>query len=96
MDIRLYLILYDISSPRRWRRVYRTLRRAGAWTQFSAFFCRLPQNRKAVLENDLRREMNPAEDRLIIADLGPANEAEKRLSAVGTLAIPAPPRARIV
>ena len=79
---RLYLVLYDVSQPRRWRRVYRLLTRHGAWTQLSAFFCRLTPARRDVLARDLAAALDPATDRLLIADLGDAERAAARLTAL--------------
>jgi CRISPR-associated protein Cas2 len=80
---RLYVITYDIGSPRRWRRVYRALRRHGAWQQLSAFVCRLTPKNLARLESDLLKHMDPICDRLMIVDLGEGTDAEARLRRYG-------------
>ena len=36
-----YLVTYDVSCPKRWRRVYRLLQGYGDWMQLSVFRCRL-------------------------------------------------------
>ncbi len=95
-EIRLYLVAYDVSSPRRWRRVHKTLKRAGAWAQLSAFFCRMTEGRCRALERELRGHLNADEDRLIVADLGPADQAGKRLSSLGAITLPQPPKALIL
>jgi hypothetical protein len=33
----LYVVAYDISDPRRWRRVFRLMNGYGAWVQLSVF-----------------------------------------------------------
>ena len=92
---RLYFIAYDVSSPKRWRRVYKTIRQHGAWQQFSAFVCRLTPRAREGLEAELRRQMDAASDRLMIVDLGSGPEAEERLRRFGDMpGLPAP-RARI-
>ena len=94
--IRLYLVTYDIASPRRWRRAYKLLTRAGAWAQYSAFFCRLTPERRLVLERALRGVLLEREDRLLVVDLGPAGDATGRISALGPLALPGAPEAVIL
>ena len=95
-DPRLYLIAYDISSRKRWRRAYKLLTRVGAWAQFSAFFCRITQERQEVLERSLRRLLVEGEDRLMMVDLGPADRAAARISALGEVSLPARPETIIL
>jgi CRISPR-associated protein Cas2 len=83
VERRLFLVLYDISSPRRWRKVHALLQAAGARTQLSAFFCRLTEARMRGLEAELLAAMDPATDRLLIADLGEAERAGARLRLAG-------------
>lgn len=94
--MRLYLVLYDISAPRRWRRVYRRLKAHGAWAQLSAFFCRLPPARMDRLRGELAGLIDPDQDRLLVCDLGEAARAADRLSAIGRLDLPQPPRTLIL
>lgn len=93
---RLYLVSYDVRSPRRWRRVYRTLRALGVWTQYSVFLCRLPRCRFERLARDLAGLLDPDEDHLLIADLGEASAAGARLTTVGESRIPQAPRALLI
>lgn len=83
METRLYIITYDVTSPKRWRRIHRTLRRRGAWQQLSAFVCRLTPQAFAGLESDLLRFVDSKTDRLMIVDLGPGAEAEARVRRYG-------------
>lgn len=93
---RLYLVTYDVASRRRWRRVFKLLSRAGAWAQYSAFFCRLTPERAAALERSLRGVLSAQEDRLLVVDLGPAGHAGGRIAALGGLTLPGPPEAVIL
>ncbi len=88
---RLFLILYDIAAPRRRRKVFALLQAAGAWTQYSAFFCRLGPAAMAALEAKLRKTLDATTDRLLIADLGDADRAQARIRAVGAAAAPPAP-----
>lgn len=96
METRLYLVLYDIVSPKRLRRVHRALHRRGAWTQLSCFLCRLGDAARAELERELATLVDPAADKLLVVDLGQGENAEARIRALaGELAV-ARPRVRIV
>ena len=45
MDLHCYLVTYDISCPRRWRKVYRIMHAFGEHVQLSVFRCDLtPQS----------------------------------------------------
>ena len=81
MSARLYLVAYDIASPKRWRRIQKTIRRLCQRCQLSVFVCRATPARIARLERDLRGTLHPQEDRLMILDLGPAHSAAAQLRA---------------
>lgn len=49
MDQRLYIVAYDISSPKRWRRVFKVMKGYGEWVQLSVFQCRLTARQQAEL-----------------------------------------------
>jgi CRISPR-associated endonuclease Cas2 len=88
---RLYLVLYDVASSRRRRRVFALLQAAGAWTQYSAFFCRLTAFAMTRLETELRGMLEGKADRLLIVDLGEAERAGNRLRTLGAGAPPPAP-----
>lgn len=66
---REYLVTYDVSSPKRWRRVFRLLHGYGDWVQLSVFRCRLDPRRRRLMEQELRAVMEIGKDRLLIARL---------------------------
>lgn len=68
-----FIISYDISHPKRWRRVYRILMGVGDPIQFSVFRCELSRSEKVILLEKLYPELNQNEDRVLVVDLGPAN-----------------------
>ena len=43
----LYVVTYDISDQKRWRRVFRVMNGYGDWVQFSVFQCRMGERRRA-------------------------------------------------
>lgn len=69
-EARLYLIAYDVASPKRWRRVVKAVKKLGRRAQLSVFVCRATPRRIRRLEEQLRRILNASEDRLMIIDLG--------------------------
>lgn len=85
MDARLYLVAYDIASPKRWRRVQKALRRLCQREQLSVFACRCSASRIARLEKQLRRILHPQDDRLMVLDLGPADSAGAKLKAINPM-----------
>jgi CRISPR-associated protein Cas2 len=85
MDVRLYLVAYDISSPKRWRRVQKAVRRLCRREQLSVFACRGTPARIARLERELRRVLHPQEDRLMVLDLGPAATAGDKLKLINPM-----------
>lgn len=85
MEARLFLVAYDISSPKRWRRVQKVVRKLCQREQLSVFACRGTCARMAKLEKELRRIMDPEEDRLMLLDLGPADTAGEKLKNINPL-----------
>ena len=83
MDDRLYLVLYDIASPRRWRNVFRTMHGYGEWLQLSAFQCRLGRTRHAELIADLDNLIHHDEDHVVVVDVGPAERVARRIVSLG-------------
>lgn len=79
----LYIVTYDISDARRWRRVFKTLRGYGEWLQLSVFQCRLGRIRFLQLEGTLRELINHAEDHVLLIDLGPAENVQPHVHSLG-------------
>ena len=82
-DENLYIVTYDISSQRRWRRVFRIMEGYGEWVQLSVFQCRLSRRRRIELKLALEETINHAEDHVIILDLGPAATLRPRVESLG-------------
>jgi CRISPR-associated protein Cas2 len=79
----LYVISYDISSPKRWRRVFKLMHGYGEWLQLSVFQCRLGKMRALQLEATLHELVNHREDHILILDLGPAENVHPRVHSIG-------------
>jgi CRISPR-associated protein Cas2 len=79
----LYIVAYDISDPRRWRRVFRLMKGYGKWLQLSVFQCRLGTRRHAEMLQLLDGAIAPRSDRLLVIDVGPAEDVEPKFVSLG-------------
>ena len=70
MELHCYLVTYDISSPRRWRKVFRALHGYGEHVQLSVFRCDLTAERHVVMRTALDGMIHHDEDQVLIAKLG--------------------------
>ena len=76
----LYFVIYDISDPKRGRRVFQILQGYGEWAQLSVFQCRLSEMRCAELIADLDNAIHHEEDHVLILNIGPATIKPKVVS----------------
>jgi len=83
MEEHLYIVAYDISDPRRWRRVFRLMKGYGEWLQLSVFQCRLSRKRHAELIALLDDILHHKEDHILLVDIGPADKVEPRVTSLG-------------
>ena len=79
-----YLVSYDISHPKRLRKVCRTLEGFGVRLQYSVFECPLDDMRLAKLKAALQPLVNHEEDQVLFVSLGPsAKDATLVIEAMG-------------
>ncbi len=79
-----YLLAYDISNPRRLRRVHGVAIRFGYPLQYSVFVCDLDVVAFVALVDALRSEIHEREDRVSLFDLGaPAGVVVNRVTHLG-------------
>jgi CRISPR-associated protein Cas2 len=79
-----YLVSYDISHPRRLRRVARILEGFGVRLQYSVFECALDERRMAMLKASLQAIVKHDEDQVLFVSLGPSiNDASLIIEAMG-------------
>jgi CRISPR-associated protein Cas2 len=78
IEAHVYLVAYDVSSPKRWRRVVKLVKPFCERSQLSVFMCRSTPTRIAILERDLRGVMDMTVDRLMVLDLGIASTVEAK------------------
>jgi CRISPR-associated protein Cas2 len=83
VEERLYIVTYDISDDRRWRRVFKIMRGYGHWLQLSVFQCRLTVRRRAELARRLEEVIHSGNDHVLILDLGPADKVDPRVESLG-------------
>ncbi|MGH6889776.1 MAG: CRISPR-associated endonuclease Cas2 [Rhizomicrobium sp.] len=82
-DERLFVVTYDISDQRRWRRVFKAMHGYCEWIQLSVFQCRLSQRRRAELETRLRELVKNGEDHVLLIDVGPADKIALAIESIG-------------
>lgn len=70
---RLYIVTYDICSPKRLRRVFKTMKGFGAHMQLSVFQCDLPAVDLVKMRAALTEILHHTEDQVLIIDLGPTD-----------------------
>ncbi|TDM08350.1 MAG: CRISPR-associated endonuclease Cas2 [Ideonella sp. MAG2] len=66
MPHRLWLLAYDIAHPKRLRRVAKLAELAGHRQQKSVFHAALSPDERQRVEGQLRRQINPAEDHVLL------------------------------
>jgi CRISPR-associated protein Cas2 len=79
----LYIVAYDISDQKRWRRVFRVMNGYGEWLQLSIFQCRLTVRQHAELIALLDGIIHHDDDHLVLLDLGPAERVIPRVVSLG-------------
>lgn len=79
----LYIVTYDISSPKRWRHVFKVMKGYGEHIQLSVFRCDLTRSEMLALEASLKDEIATAEDQVLIVDLGPSDGRQHHVRALG-------------
>jgi CRISPR-associated protein Cas2 len=80
---RLFIVTYDISDPKRWRRVFKAMQGFGDWLQLSVFQCRLSRRRRQELETRLRGLVKAGEDHILLIDVGSAEKVEVAVASIG-------------
>jgi CRISPR-associated protein Cas2 len=83
VEERLYIVTYDISNDRRWRRVFRLMHGYGRWLQLSVFQCRLSAYRRAEMARRLEQVIHSRDDHVLILDLGTADKVDPRVESLG-------------
>lgn len=91
-----YVVAYDISDQKRWRKIFKLMKGYGRWPQLSVFHCRLDGGRRAEMAMALERLIEATEDHVIILDLGPAEEVDFAVESLGKAFTPIERRAIVI
>jgi CRISPR-associated protein Cas2 len=68
-----YVVSYDVSEPKRLRRVHKLMKGYGIPLQYSVFQCDLSQSERVLLIEALTPVINHREDQVMLINLGPAD-----------------------
>ena len=80
----LYVVTYDVSDDKRWRRVFKLMRGYGDHVQYSVFRCELSERERVELMEKLAGVVKQDEDQVLLFPLGPAGgQREVNVHAVG-------------
>jgi CRISPR-associated protein Cas2 len=69
---RVYIVTYDISDPKRWRQVYRTMRGYGQHLELSVFACDITLAQRIQMVASLEDAIDREVDQVLVIDLGPS------------------------
>lgn len=97
MNLRCYIVTYDISSPKRWRAVFRAMHGFGEHVQLSVFRCDLTSLQHARMVTTLEGLIHHHEDQVLVIDLGQAGP--RVIAGIDVLGRPRtflPPGGRVV
>lgn len=83
MDEHLYIVAYDISDTKRWRRVFKLMNGYGEWLQLSVFQCRLSRKRHAEMIQLLDGIIQHKQDHIITMEVGPVDSVKPRVVSLG-------------
>jgi CRISPR-associated protein Cas2 len=85
-----------MASPKRWRKVFKTMKGYGRWLQLSVFHCRLDGSRRIEMASTLEGLIDRAEDHVVILDLGPAEDVTLAIESMGKVFQPIERRAVVI
>ncbi len=79
-----YIVSYDVSHPKRLRKVFKIMRGYGDHLQLSVFRCELNERELVELKAKLREAIHHQQDQVLFVDVGPADgRARDALRALG-------------
>lgn len=79
-----YIVSYDISDPKRLRKVYKAMLGFGEHVQLSVFHCELAKADLVRLKSKVGKIIKNAEDQVLLIDIGPAEgRAREVISSLG-------------
>lgn len=92
----IFVVCYDISDPKRLRKVFKLMQGFGEHIQYSVFRCSLTAMERATLEGRLGEIIHHREDSVILVHLGPNSaETDARFTTMGRGTLP-PKRSSVI
>jgi CRISPR-associated protein Cas2 len=80
----MYIVTYDITDARRWRKVFQLMQGHGERIQYSVFRCALSDRERIELIAKLTRAVKSDADQVLFFPLGPVGGVDdQRIDAVG-------------
>lgn len=79
----LFIVAYDISHPKRLRRVFHILKGYGQHLQLSVFRCDLSASQRLQLAAKLGKTIDHDEDQVMFVDLGPSDGRSHGIDYLG-------------
>lgn len=93
---KIHIVSYDISDPKRLRKVFQTMRNWGDHIQLSVFECELTDRELVELRTDLAGIIHHGEDQVLFIDVGPvAGRGDRSIESLGRKYLP-PERLAVV
>jgi CRISPR-associated protein Cas2 len=91
-----YIVTYDVSDPKRLRKVFKTLQGYGEHLQLSVFRCELNARELVELRAKLAKVIHHDHDQVLFVDMGPADgRALEAIRALGQPYVPPERRALV-
>jgi CRISPR-associated protein Cas2 len=91
-----YVVSYDVSDPKRLRKVFKTMRGYGEPLQLSVFRCDMSAQELVELRRDLGRVIDHRQDQVLFIHLGPEEGRGSRAIASMGRTYEAPQRVAVV
>jgi CRISPR-associated protein Cas2 len=84
-----YIVSYDISDPKRLRKVFKAMHGFGNRMQLSVFRCELSKADKVRMMAKLDPLIHHVEDQILVVDIGPApGRSDACIEAIGRAPMP--------
>ncbi|MEZ4219632.1 MAG: CRISPR-associated endonuclease Cas2 [Polyangiaceae bacterium] len=92
----VFIVSYDISDPKRLRKVFKVMRNWGDHIQLSVFECELSDRELVELRSELAAVIHHGEDQVLFVDLGPVSgRGDRAIESMGRKYFP-PERLAVV
>jgi CRISPR-associated protein Cas2 len=80
---KLLIVTYDISDPKRLRRVFKAMKGFGQHLQLSVFRCDLTDAERFQMIGILQELIHHDEDQILLIELGPSEGRTHRVDSIG-------------